>query len=300
MALAVFARLAAAEGKVHGVDPQDVTFHEVGAWDSIADIVCTAVALDWLAPEAVYCSVVPLGQGSVHTAHGHMPIPTPATLLLLEGFPVSQGPPDYERTTPTGAAILAALAQPAPPVLRYTPRAVGVGIGTKDSPAVPNVLRAVLGETDDAAPASEWIECAEANLDDANPEWIGHLMERLFTVGALDVVLIPAQMKKNRPGTLVQVLYPPGLRATVLHELFTEGTTLGVRHYPVQRTILQRESATVQTPWGEVTGKVSIYRGQRRFAPEFEACRSIAHAAGVPLRDVYRAAEAAFTGNAGN
>lgn len=300
LAQAVFARLAEAEGEVHGRPADEVTFHEVGAWDSIADIVCTAIAVDSLAVDAVYCSPVPVGEGMVRTAHGAMPVPAPATLLLLRGFALEQGPPPFERTTPTGAAILAALARPAPPTLRYTPERVGIGVGSKDPPEVPNILRAVLGTSNEvglpaaSAAHTERIEVAEVNLDDANPEWIGYLMERLFAAGALDAVLLPIQMKKGRPGTQVQVLYPPALREAVQAVLFRESTTLGVRHYSAERTVLAREPASVTTPWGAVSGKVGSFGGQRRFAPEYESCRRVALAAGVPLRDVYRAAEAAF------
>jgi pyridinium-3,5-bisthiocarboxylic acid mononucleotide nickel chelatase len=298
-ALAVFARLAEAEGTVHGVAPEDVTFHEVGAWDSIADIVCTAVGLEHLGVEELLCSPVPTGSGSVQTAHGAMPLPAPATLLLLRGFPVVQGGPAFERTTPTGAAILAALARPAPPELAWVPQRVGLGIGSKDSPAVPNVLRAVLGGTGGfagaGAPAgAETIECAEANLDDANPEWIGYLMERLLAAGALDVALIPVHMKKNRPGTLVQVLYRPALRDTVQGLLFSETTTLGVRYHSLQRVALPREQVSVSTPWGAVSGVAARHGGTAFFSPEFEACRRVAQAAGVPLREVYLAAQQAW------
>ncbi|MBI3992921.1 MAG: nickel pincer cofactor biosynthesis protein LarC [Candidatus Lambdaproteobacteria bacterium] len=291
LAVAIFAKLAEAEGAVHDVAPEAVAFHEVGAWDSIADIVCTALAVDHLAPTEIYCGPVPLGQGHVQTAHGRMPIPGPATLHLLRGFPVEQGPPAFERTTPTGAAILAALARPAPVPLRYVPERVGIGIGTLDSPAVPNLLRAVWGRAADDAPGTEQLECAEANLDDANPEWLGYLLERLLAAGALDVALLPVHMKKNRPGTLIQVLYAPALREAVQGLLFSEATTLGVRHYAVARTALPREAVTVATPWGQVQGKVATFRGRRRFSPEFESCRALALRAGVPLRDVYQAAE---------
>jgi hypothetical protein len=302
-ALAVFARLAEAEGAVHGMPVEEVTFHEVGAWDSIADIVCTAVGLDHLGVEELLCSPVPVGSGMVDTAHGRMPIPTPATLLLLRGFPIVQGGPAYERTTPTGAAILAALARPAPAELAYVPRRVGVGIGSKDSPAVPNLLRAVLAERSGSgersapaghAGAAETIECAQANLDDANPEWVGYLMERLFAAGALDVVLIPVHMKKNRPGTQVQVLYPPALRETVQALLFSETTTLGVRYHALQRVALPRTKVDVATPWGRVSGVEAHHGADAYFSPEYETCRRVAEAAGVPLREVYQAAQQAW------
>jgi uncharacterized protein (TIGR00299 family) protein len=293
-ALAIFAKLAEAEGAVHGVPADEVTFHEVGAWDSIADVVCAALAVDYLSPEAVYCSAVPVGAGTVETAHGRMPIPTPATLLLLRGFPILQGGPAYERTTPTGAAILAALARPAPEPFAFTPERVGVGIGSYDGPEVPNLLRAVLGSDGSPAPGRERIECAEANLDDANPEWIGYLLERLLSAGALDVALVPIQMKKNRPGTQIQVLYPPDLREAVLGLLFGEATTLGVRYHALERAVLEREEVRVATPWGEVAGKVAHWQGRARFSPEFESCRALALKAQVPLREVYRAAQLAF------
>ncbi|MCH8883623.1 MAG: nickel pincer cofactor biosynthesis protein LarC [SAR324 cluster bacterium] len=302
-ALRVFEKLAEAEGAVHGVPPEEVEFHEVGAWDSIADVVCASLALDYLQPAVVYCSRVPLGAGTVRTAHGIMPVPGPATLNLLRGFPVETGGPAFERTTPTGAAILAALARPAPEPFRFTPERVGVGLGTADRPEVANLLRAVLGEAEAEAEAdvdsgegrAEIIECAEANLDDANPEWIGYLMERLLAAGALDVALIPIHMKKNRPGTLLQALYPPDMRGTVEALLFAESTTLGIRYHRLERTALVRETVTVETRWGAVTGKAARHAGRLRFAPEFEDCRRIAERESVPLQEVYREAEAAFS-----
>lgn len=297
-ALRVFERLADAEATVHGAPVEEVTFHEVGAWDSIADVVCVAAALEALEVEEVLCSPVPTGRGTVTTAHGTMPIPAPATLLLLQGFPIVQGGPAYERTTPTGAAILAALARPAPPALAYVPQQVGVGIGRKDSPEVPNVLRAVLGkaipEPAGTTGTLETIECAEANLDDANPEWLGYLMERLLAAGALDVALIPIHMKKNRPGTLVQVLYRPDLRDAVQGLLFSETTTLGVRYRVLERIALPRIRVSVPTPWGEVGGMEARHGERSFFSPEFDACRALAQSAGVPLREVYHAAQAAW------
>lgn len=294
MALDIFQRLAEAEGAVHNMPVEEVTFHEVGAWDSIADVVCTAVALHHLGPEVIYCSSVPVGSGEIKTAHGLMPVPAPATLLLLRGFPIVQGPPAYERTTPTGAAILAALARPAPEPFAYVPERVGIGLGTLESDAVPNLLRVVLGHTDGAGAERETIECAEANLDDANPEWIGYLMERLLEAGALDVALLPIQMKKNRPGTQVQVLYPPALRERMLGLMFSEATTLGVRYHTLERAVLPREAVAVQTPWGEVKGKVATVEGKARFTPEYESCREHAKKAGVPLQEVYQAAQQAW------
>ncbi len=292
----VFRVLAEAEGAVHGVAPDDVEFHEVGSWDAIADVVCTAAGLAHLGVGTVYCSPVPVGSGTTRTAHGAIPVPGPATLRLLQGFPVLQGPPAFERTTPTGAAILAALARPAPQPFAYTPERIGIGLGSADPPEVANLLRAVLVRTE-AIPAGvtqETVELAAANLDDANPEWIGYAMERLLAVGALDVALLPLQMKKNRPGTQIQVLYPPALRDAVLSVLLSESTTLGVRFQSWERWVLPRRAHTVRTAWGEVAGKVAEFGGRARFAPEFEACRALALRHGVPLPEVYRAAQRAW------
>jgi len=316
----IFARLAEAEAAAHGVPLDKVELHEVGAWDSIADVVCAAIALDHLRPDAVYCSVVPLGAGTARTMHGRMPVPGPATLALLRGFPVQTGGPAFERTTPTGAAILAAVARPAPQPFRFVPQRVGIGLGTLDPPEVANVLRAVWADPAEpghlgAAPRDEdsiggvtldedggddpldargitreTIECAEANLDDSNPEWIGYLMERLFAAGALDVVLIPVQMKKNRPGTLVQALYRPELRGMIETVFFTESTTLGVRYRSLERAALPREATSVPTQYGDVAGKLARTPAGVRFAPEFESCRAAAERAGVPLQAVYLAA----------
>lgn len=311
LARRIFRGLAEAEGAIHDLPPERVEFHEVGAWDSIADIVCAAAGLVHLAADQVLCSAVPLGAGQVRTAHGILPVPAPATLRLLNGFPVVQGGPPFERTTPTGAAILAAVARPAPDPFSYVPERIGVGLGKAERAEVPNILRAVLGQAASNAAAAgqpgqaaqtalpagvihERIELAAANLDDSNPEWIGFAMERLFAAGALDVVLLPIQMKKNRPGTQVQAIYPPHLREAMLAVLFAEVTTLGVRFQAWERAILPRERVTVETPWGPLAGKLARFGDRQRFSPEFDACRAIALARSVPLPEVYRAAEQAF------
>jgi pyridinium-3,5-bisthiocarboxylic acid mononucleotide nickel chelatase len=296
----IFRILAEAEGAVHAVPPEKVQFHEVGAWDSIADIVCAAAGIEYLGIERIWVSPVPVGGGTVRTAHGTMPVPAPATLRLLQGFPVVHGGPAYERTTPTGAAILAALAQPAPEAMTYVPERIGIGLGKTDRPEVANLARAVMGSSPDPAPDPmagliyERIELAAANVDDANPEWTGFTMERLFAAGALDVVWVPIQMKKQRPGTQLQVLYPPKLRAAVLEVLFSEGTTLGVRFQSWERAILPREAISVGSPWGPIAGKVAQFGGRARFSPEFESCRAIALQHHIPLPEVYRAAQSAY------
>jgi hypothetical protein len=245
--------------------------------------------------------------------HGVMPVPGPATLELLEGFPVQAGGPAFERTTPTGAAILAAVVRPLPSGFRFVPGQVGIGLGTLDPPEVANLLRAVWAEpvpgepnetpdgdthmaTDDGgdgdrtAITRETIECAEANVDDANPEWTGYLVERLFAAGALDVVLIPVQMKKNRPGTIVQALYAPALRDAIETVFFSESTTLGVRYQRMERAALAREATSIPTLYGDVMGKLAHTPAGVRFAPEYESCRTVAAREGVPLQAVYLAA----------
>ncbi|MFI5400831.1 MAG: LarC family nickel insertion protein, partial [SAR324 cluster bacterium] len=209
LARRIFRMLAEAEGAIHEVPPERVQFHELGAWDSIADIVCVAAGVEHLGAEQVWVSPVPVGAGQIRTAHGVMPVPAPATLRLLQGFPIVHGGPAFERTTPTGAAILAALARPAPESFAYIPERIGIGIGKAERTEVPNLVRAVLGRAGPAGAQAggitvERIELAAANLDDCNPEWIGFAMERLFAAGALDVALVPIQMKKNRPGTQIQ------------------------------------------------------------------------------------------------
>jgi hypothetical protein len=295
-ALRVFHALAEAEGAVHGVHPETVEFHEVGSWDAIADVLCAAAGLAHLGVEAVYCSPVPLGGGTVRSAHGVLPVPGPATLRLLQGFPVVTGGPAFERTTPTGAAILAALARPAPAGFTFTPERTGIGLGSADPPEVPNLLRAVLCRPSGApgGVTEEEVELAAANVDNANPEWIGFAMERLLEAGALDVSLLPLQMKKNRPGTQIQVLYPPPLRERMLAALLREVPTLGVRFQTWRRWVLPRRAHAVRTPWGDVAGKVAEFEGRARFSPEFDACRAIALGQGLSLSEVYRAAQRAW------
>jgi hypothetical protein len=245
---------------------------------------------------ALYCSPVPVGSGIVRTAHGVLPVPGPATLQLLRGFPVVQGPPPFERTTPTGAAILSALAKPAPTPFGFTAERVGIGLGRADPPEVANLLRAVLCHAPGtpAGVSEETVEQAAANVDDANPEWIGFALEQLFQAGALDVSLVPLQMKKNRPGTQIQVLYPPQMRERVLSVLLREVPTLGVRFQAWQRWVLPRRAHAVRTSWGDVAGKVAEFEGRSRFTPEYEACRAIAQRHQVPLPEVYRAAQRAW------
>lgn len=288
-AVQIFEKLAIAEGAVHDVSPEKVHFHEVGAWDSIADIVGIALCLDYLSIHDIYVSSIPTGSGFVKTAHGAMPIPAPATLKLLSGFEIVQDSLPFERTTPTGAAAIAALAQPQPKSLRYTVDRVGTGIGTKETDAVPNILRCILGTWNTSSePTSESLECSEANIDDCSPEYLGYVQEQLLQAGALDVWVIPIQMKKNRPGILLQVLHRPEQRGRVHHLIFQETTTIGVRYQPWKRVAMERTIVELKTPWGVVRGKKSRWEEHTQFSPEFEDCRNVAKTHNIPLKDVYR------------
>jgi uncharacterized protein (TIGR00299 family) protein len=296
----VFQRLAEAEAKVHGVGIEKVHFHEVGAVDSIADIVGAAIGFDLLSIERIECSPVPTGHGHVEIAHGRCSIPAPATGELLHGVPLAPLDVDGELTTPTGAAIVAALAENFGPLPSMTVEAIGYGEGQKDFPQ-PNILRMFIGEQAAAAnsaahrPQIESVVLLETNLDDCPGDAIGDAIERLFAAGALDVSVTPLQMKKNRPGVLLSVQAHPANADGLEVILFANTTTLGVRRQTVTRTVLARETHEVTTPWGPVAGKIAyLPDGSPRFAPEYEACRRIATERQIPLAVVQAAAHAAF------
>jgi len=292
---AVFRRLAEAEARVHGMSVDEVHFHEVGAVDAICDVVGTAVGLRELRLEALRFSTVMLGGGTVRTAHGLLPVPAPATAELLKGLPTAGGPVDVELTTPTGAAILSALGRPSPSWPSMSIEAIGYGAGARDLEALPNVLRLAVGqENPQAETESDCVWVLEANLDDMTGEEVGYCVEKLMAAGALDAFVTPVQMKKNRPGALLTVLWAPeGLRQAE-ELLWRHTSTLGVRRSLWQRSKLRRETRTVRTPWGEVRLKVA-YLGERpvRCEPEYEDCKAIADAHGLSLREVYRAAVSA-------
>jgi uncharacterized protein (TIGR00299 family) protein len=287
----IFLRLAEAEAKVHGVELGRVHFHEVGALDSIIDIVATALSLHYLGIEEMYASALPLGSGYVETAHGRLPVPAPATAELLRGIPVHSELGAGERVTPTGAAILAALCSEfgAPPPFTIT--AVGSGAGDRDFPDTPNILRVMRGEKITPLPGDE-ILVLETHIDDMNPEILGFLMDRIQAAGALDVAFAPLQMKKNRPGVRITVLSPPVLQEKLARMLLTETSAIGVRRYPATRLKLHRSVEERDTSLGRVKVKV-IHDGAAlvRIAPEFEECRRIAEEQGLPLQDVYRIIE---------
>lgn len=287
----VFRRLAEAEAKVHGVALEKVHFHEVGAVDSIIDIVATAIGLDYLGVTEIFTSALPWGSGWVESAHGRLPVPAPATAELLRGRPVHGDIGPGERVTPTGAAIVAALADGSgfPPGM--TVAAVGHGAGGKDFPDRPNLLRLLLG-TKTAPGRQDEVYVLETHIDDMSPEIAGYLMERLLAAGALDVAFSPLQMKKNRPGVRLTVITTAAKLDELAGLTITESTAIGVRYYPTRRLLLEREVQTRSTSLGPVRVKVVSDCGRVvRITPEFDDCRRLAQEHGLPLRDVYRTVE---------
>lgn len=293
LALAVFRRLAEAEGRVHGRAPETVRFHEVGAADSIADIVGCCLALDQLDVAGVSVGPLPCGVGTIQCAHGAMPNPAPATVELLAGLAVTQTDEPFELVTPTAAALLATWLHelPPPPGSLCIVRS-GLGFGRRNLRARPNVLRATLLEAAPSASAGETdLQVLETNVDDCNPQWLGDLIGRLLEAGALDAWIAPATMKKNRPGFVVSALVPAAAASAVTEALFRCTTTFGVRSHAVQRQILDRRFETVTTPFGAVRVKVGSRQGADvTRSPEFEDCARLAREAGVTPRQVYEAA----------
>jgi uncharacterized protein (TIGR00299 family) protein len=289
-ALAVFRRLGEAEARSHAVPIEKVHFHEVGAVDSICDIVGACVALDLLDVDEVRSSRVNVGSGTVNTQHGVLPVPTPATADLLRDAPIYSAGPEAELTTPTGAALLSTLASgfgALPPVKVL---AQGFGAGDKDFPTQANVLRVLIGERTQATEATT-INILEANVDDCTPQVLGYAMQRLLEAGALDVTLTPIVMKKNRAATMISVLSHPELTEQLSELLFRETTTLGVRVLQAERRVLHRESAEVETAYGKVRVK---YTDNGSFTPEYDDCRKLAQERGVPLRTIIAEANEAF------
>ena len=300
MATRIFHKLAEAEAKVHGSTIEKVHFHEVGAVDSIADVVGAAIGLDLLGIERIVCSPVPTGHGFVEIAHGRCSIPAPATGELLRGVPLASFDVEGELTTPTGAAIVAAMASDFGPLPPMTVDRIGYGAGQRVFPQ-PNILRILFGTqaatvaSGDHRPHVESIVLLETNLDDCPGDAIGHAVERLFSAGALDVAVTPIQMKKGRPGVLLSVQAQPADADALESILFQETTTLGVRRSQVVRTVLARELHEVETLWGKIAGKIAFLPdGSRRFAPEYEACHRVSTEHGLPLDQVIVAAKAAF------
>jgi uncharacterized protein (TIGR00299 family) protein len=289
-AVSVFRRLGEAEAKIHGVPLEKIHFHEIGAVDSIVDIVGACIALETLGMDEVQASPPRLGSGFVETAHGKFPVPAPATLELLRGVPTQGSSELVELVTPTGAALLVEFCTRygAMPVMSV--EKIGYGAGTRDLEKTPNVLRAGLG-TATATAESDTVAVIEANIDDMNPQLFGDVMERLLINGALDVFLTPIQMKKNRPGTLLTVLCEPADADRFAELVLTHTTTFGVRIHEARRQKLAREIVRVPTPFGEIEVKVGRLAGKvATRSPEYESCKRAAALHGVAVREAHQAA----------
>ena len=298
LARRIFTEVAAAEAKVHGSTIDKIHFHEVGAIDSIVDIVGAAIGFDLLAADQIVCSSIPTGRGQVRIDHGVCTVPTPGTAELLKGVPLVDVPIDAELTTPTGAAIVRTLVDRFAPLPEMTIESIGYGAGTMDFPGRANLLRLFVGSAH-VTPESDVVTVLETNLDDVTGEVVGHTRRRLLEAGALDVFTIPIQMKKDRPGVLLSVICRGEDVVTLESILFDETGTFGIRRSVMQRSKRARQAHTVETIWGPVEGKLGWRRGgEPIFTPEFESCARVARENGVPLRDVYRGAESAFAQSA--
>jgi uncharacterized protein (TIGR00299 family) protein len=295
-AIAVFERIAQAEGAVHGKDPHNIHFHEVGALDSIVDIVSAAIGLESLGVDKVYCSALSVGGGTVKCADRLMPVPAPATTELLKGVPITSGPAQLELLTPTAAAILTTVVDQFCPLPSMKIEAIGYGAGTLESEEFPNILRLILGQiTDEAEANADSICLLETNIDDVSGELVGSVTERLFRHGALDVFTTPIYMKHDRPAEQISIICKVEDVQQLEQILFEEGLTFGVRRQILQRSKLAREFVAVQTEFGEIRIKTGILGGRVVNAkPEFSDCISAAKKHNVAVKAVLDAAMAAY------
>ncbi len=295
ISLNIFERIAGAEGKIHGCRTEDIHFHEVGAVDSIVDIVGAAVCLDYLQPERIVSSPVELGAGFVRCSHGILPVPAPATVEILQGIPVKSGAVPFETTTPTGAAILAATVDAFTEKLCFTPQKIGYGIGHRDT-EIPNVLRVYLGEiqasqiirrdADDTEIQSAFL--VECNIDDMNPEMYEDVMEALLAKGAYDVFLTPVIMKKSRPATRISVLCREEDKPAIEEILWLRTSTFGLRLQRISKVMLKRNFSTLSTKFGDVAIKNGYWRGRKiKSKPEYEDCRRLARENDVSIKEIY-------------
>ena len=292
--LNIFEKLARAEAGIHGCSLEDVHFHELGGIDAIVDIVGSALCLEKLGINKITASRLPLGSGFVDCQHGKLPIPAPATVEILKDVPVYGTEASNELVTPTGAAIIACLADSFGPLPEIRVKKTGYGAGQRELPDRPNLLRIITGTPVDpkidlkGSLQTDQIIILETCIDDMNPEFFGFLMERIFEDGALDVYWIPVHMKKNRPGTMVQVLCKEDRKDLLIRRLLSETTSLGIRHYPAHRQLLARDELTITTSLGVVRVKrIKDPEGSTRLIPEYEACKKIALQKKIPLRAVY-------------
>jgi len=290
----LFTRLGEAEAAIHGVPLDRVHLHEVGALDSIIDIVGAVFALEHLGVKRIVSSPLNVGSGSIRSAHGLYPVPAPATLRLLKGVPVYTGPQQAEMVTPTGALLVTAYAQEFGSIPPMRISEIGYGAGTRDFVDTPNVLRVLVGESDTTS-ARHAVVVLEAEIDDMNPQLFGVLMDRLLAQGALDVFYTPIQMKKGRPGMLVSVIGAPEAREALAGTIFRETTTIGVRYREMMRECLDRETVTVQTVFGPVRVKVARQAGEiLNVSPEFDDCLRLATEHRRPVKEIQALASAAY------
>jgi pyridinium-3,5-bisthiocarboxylic acid mononucleotide nickel chelatase len=288
LSMKIFMKLALAEASVHGITVEEVHFHEVGAVDSIVDIVGAAICFNALFVDEVHVTAVELGGGTVKCDHGRLPVPAPATAEILKDIPVRMNGVDFEATTPTGAAIISALGDKFSSREPVRITRTGYGVGQKDHPEVPNLLRVYLGEAAEENDTGHDAVLIECNIDDMNPEFYEHISEKLFNAGAADVYLTNIIMKKGRPAIVLSVICETDKSPMLKEVLFTETTTLGVRTIPFRKDTLAREFETIQTPFGPVKFKKSLYKGKEvSCKPESEECRRIARETGMPLKHVY-------------
>jgi uncharacterized protein (TIGR00299 family) protein len=293
-AIHLFERLAEAEAAIHAMPIETVHLHEVGALDSIIDIVGAVYGLEWLGADTITCSPLNVGSGTVECAHGTFPVPAPATARLLQGVPVYAGPVAKELVTPTGALIVTEYATAFGPLPEMRVARIGYGAGSRDFTGNPNVLRLFVGEGVDEAPV-ERVVSIECEIDDMNPQLFGPLMGRLTAAGALDVFYASVQMKKGRPGTLVTVIAPPGRRSALAEVLFADTTTIGIRYQEMWRDTLGREIVQVETPLGAIRFKVASRDGRvLNASPEFDDCARIAEERQLPLKHVQAVATKAW------
>jgi hypothetical protein len=285
ISLKIFDTLAEAEAKIHGHPKGRVHFHELGAVDAIVDIVGSSLCADHFKFEKIISSRLPMGRGFVKCAHGMLPGPAPATLEILKDVPVYGADEDFEFVTPTGAAIIKTLSGSFGAIPDMEISKISYGAGSKDLDSLPNLLRIMVG---DAPANSDTVIIIETNIDDMNPEIYGYIIEKLLNDGALDVCLITVLMKKNRPGTILQVMCNRNIQDHLIAIILTETTTLGVRYYPVQRRVLNRQVIEIITPFGKAPAKIiRMIDGSSRITPEYDWCRDIAKSQKLPIRKVY-------------
>jgi uncharacterized protein (TIGR00299 family) protein len=293
-AVALFQRLAEAEARIHQMPVEQVHLHEVGELDSIIDIVGAVFAMEWAGADRVVCSPLNVGGGMVQSAHGHFPVPAPATLALLGDAPIYSGRVQKELVTPTGALVATSYAHAFGPMPAMSIERIGYGAGSRDNAGTPNVLRILIGRAADHTSA-ERVIVIECEIDDMNPQLFGTAMERLYAAGALDVFYVPVQMKKNRPGTLLTVVAAPELRQQLADIIFRETTTIGLRHHEVERECLEREIVPVQTALGIVRFKLASRDGRIINAvPEFEDCAALSRMHNMSVKDVQSVALQAY------